>query len=95
MKEIEWRLINLQGEYSQRFGKNLSLRQIAKETGLSKNTVGDIANGKVKRPDESTVRLILDCLSKYLQRPLTTNELWYYVTPSPDAAQESNDSTPA
>lgn len=81
MEEIEWRLTHLQGEYQQKFGKRLTVKQIAQETGLSKNTVGDIANGKVKRPDENTVRLLLDCLSKHLERQLTTNDLWHYITP--------------
>lgn len=79
--EIEWRLTHLQGEYQQRFGKRLTNKQIADETGLSKTTLVLITKGKIKRPDEKTVRLLLDCLSMHLQRPLNTNDIWYYVAP--------------
>ncbi len=87
--EIEWRLTHLQGEYQQRFGKRLTNKQISDETGLSKNTLVDISKGKIKRPDEKTVRLLLDCLSKHLQRKLNTNELWYYVTSDNDEPSDT------
>ena len=82
--KIEWRLNFLLGEYHHRFGKRLTLKQIALETGLSKNTITDIAKGKVKRPDENTVTILLDYLSPKLQRPLTVDDLWHYVATPPD-----------
>lgn len=87
---IEWRLNHLLGEYHHRFGKRLTFKQIAQDTGLSKNTISDIAKGKVKRPDENTVKVLLDYLSVHLQRPLTINDIWYYVTDSPAQDTLSN-----
>lgn len=76
---MEWRLANLQGEYKQKTGKTLSIRKIALDTGLSKTTIADLANGKIQRPDEKTVSTLLVYLSRMLERELTTDDLWRFV----------------
>ncbi len=82
---MEWRLANLQGEYKKKTGKTLSIRKIAADTGLSKTTVSEIAAGDRQRPDNKTMELLLTYLSKMLERPLQTDDLWRY-NPSPETA---------
>ena len=77
---MEWRLANLQGEYKQKTGKTLSIRKIAADTGLSKTTISEIATGNKQRPDEKTMELLLAYLSKILERPLQTDDLWRFTT---------------
>lgn len=75
---MQWRLTNLQGEYRQRFGKNLTIRQMAEDTGFSKTTIADLSAGNTSRPDEKTMNVMLNYLSKKLERPLTTDDLWHF-----------------
>lgn len=79
---MEWRLANLRGEYKQKTGKTLSIRQIAADTGLSKTTISDLENGKQKRTDENTMSVLIKYLSIKLDRELTTNDLWRFVPDS-------------
>lgn len=76
---MEWRLANLQGEYKQKTGKNLSYRMIAEGTGLSKTTVMGVANGNVQRPDLGTLNALITFMSNALGRPLTTDDLLRYI----------------
>lgn len=76
---MEWRLTNLLGEYRQRFGKQLSIRTMARETGISKGAIANLSAGRTHRPDNTTVSVMLTYLSKKLERPLTTDDLWHFV----------------
>ena len=75
---FKWRLAELAIEYQEENGRPLSFRRLAKEVGMSKNTVTAMANGSARQVNLSTMNTILQFLSEHLKRPLTTNDLLQY-----------------
>lgn len=92
---IHCRLANLQGEYQRDSGKILTLRQISDATNITITFLRLMVNSRVSKKEPIVEKKLLPYLSELIGRQIIADELWYYVTPSPDAAQESNDSTPA
>ena len=75
---MEWRLMNLMGEYQQKTKQRLSYRTIAEDTGLSKTTIASMANGKIQRPDLETLNAVLTYMTNKLGRALTTDDLLHF-----------------
>lgn len=53
-----------------RVGKGISQRELAKQTGISRSTLNDLINGKIKKADIDDLRKIAETLDMSLQKLL-------------------------
>ena len=71
----KWHLKELIGRAESVSGENISYRDICEATGISPNTITQMATGKAKRVDLSTVDRLLDFLSEKAGDKLTLDDL--------------------
>lgn len=75
---FKWRLAELIIEYMEENGRPMSYRGLARELGMGKTTISDIASGRAKQVNLKTMNTIMQFMSEHLNRPLTTNDLLQY-----------------
>ena len=64
-----------------RVKKGISQRELAKETGISRSTLNDLINGKIKKVDIDDLRKIAEVLDMSLQELLKVagyDEMLFY-----------------
>ena len=75
---VQWRLVQLMGEYEHQTGQRLSLRRLSSETGLAETTISMIANNTSKRADLATVDRLLRFFQTHLNRTLCLDDLLHW-----------------
>ena len=71
----KWHLKELIGRAESVSGESISYRDICEATGISPNTITQMATGKAKRVDLSTVDRLLDFLGEKAGDNLTLDDL--------------------
>lgn len=71
----KWHLKELIGRAESVSGENISYRDICDATGISPNTITQMATGKAKRVDLHTVDRLLDFLGEKAGDNLTLDDL--------------------
>ncbi|MBQ6497127.1 MAG: helix-turn-helix transcriptional regulator, partial [Bacilli bacterium] len=68
---------------SARVEKGISQRELAKQTGISRSTLNDLINGKIKKADIDDLRKIAETLDMSLQKLLKAagyDEMSFYFS---------------
>lgn len=79
---------------SAREAKGISQRELAKLTGISRSTLNDLINGKIKKVDIDDLRKIAETLDMSLQRLLKVagyDEMLFYFSKDKYANKSSKD----
>ena len=79
---------------SAREEKGISQRELAKETGISRSTLNDLINGKIKKVDIDALRKIAETLDMSLRNLLKVagyNEMVYYFSKDRYANRSTKD----
>ena len=79
---------------SARVAKGISQRELAKLTGISRSTLNDLINGKIKKVDIDDLRKIAETLDMSLQRLLKVagyDEMLFYFSKDKYANKSSKD----
>ena len=77
-----------------RVKKGISQRELAKETGISRSTLNDLINGKIKKVDIDDLRKIAEVLDMSLQELLKVagyDEMLFYFSKNKYANKSSKD----
>ena len=77
-----------------RIEKDISQRELAKRTGISRSTLNDLINGKIKKVDIDDLRKIADTLDMSLQQMLKVagyDEFLLYFAKDKYAGQSNKD----
>ena len=77
-----------------RVKKGISQRELAKETGISRSTLNDLINGKIKKVDIDDLRKIAEVLDMSLQELLKAagyDEMLFYFSKDKYANKSSKD----
>ena len=77
-----------------RIKKGISQRELAKQTGISRSTLNDLINGKIKKVDIDDLRKIAETLDMSLQKLLKTagyDEMLFYFNKDKYANKSSKD----
>lgn len=78
---INSRLANLMGRWQEQYGRRLSLRQLARDTGLSKNFLSLLYRDEIRRVDLESLDILCDALG------VTLGELLEYTPNDPPRAR--------
>lgn len=79
---------------SARIKKGISQRELAKQTGISRSTLNDLINGKIKKVDIDDLRKIAETLDMSLQELLKVagyDEMLFYFSKDKYANKSSKD----
>ena len=79
---------------SAREAKGISQRELAKSTGISRSTLNDLINGKIKKVDIDDLRKIAETLDMSLQKLLKVagyDEMLFYFCKDKYAKKSSKD----
>ena len=79
---------------SARVEKGISQRELAKQTGISRSTLNDLINGKIKKVDIDDLRKITETLDMSLQKLLKVagyDEMLFYFSKDKYANKSSKD----
>lgn len=79
---------------SARIEKGISQRELAKQTGISRSTLNDLINGKIKKVDIDDLRKIAETLDMSLQKLLKTagyDEMLFYFSKDKYANKSTKD----
>ena len=79
---------------SARVEKGISQRELAKLTGISRSTLNDLINGKIKKVDIDDLRKIAETLDMSLQKLLKVagyDEMLFYFSKDKYANKSSKD----
>ena len=77
-----------------RIKKGISQRELAKQTGISRSTLNDLINGKIKKVDIDDLRKIAETLDMSLQKLLKVagyDEMLFYFSKDKYANKSSKD----
>ena len=77
-----------------RIKKGISQRELAKQTGISRSTLNDLINGKIKKVDIDDLRKIAETLDMSLQKLLKVagyDEMLFYFNKDKYANKSSKD----
>ena len=77
-----------------RIKKGISQRELAKETGISRSTLNDLINGKIKKVDIDDLRKIAEVLDMSLQELLKVagyDEMLFYFNKDKYANKSTKD----
>ena len=77
-----------------RIKKGISQRELAKQTGISRSTLNDLINGKIKKVDIDDLRKIAETLDMSLQKLLKVagyDEMLFYFSKNKYANKSSKD----
>ena len=75
---MRWHLKELIGRYESMKGESIRYEDISQATGLSTNTLTQIARNQATRADLKTINRLLDFFSGALGERLTTDDLLRY-----------------
>lgn len=75
---MRWHLKELIGRAESVTRTNITYREISSETGISTNTITQMATGKAKRADLETLDKLLNFFEKRIGEDLTTDDLLHH-----------------
>ncbi len=75
---MKWKLSELQGRVQAKTGQHVTYEEMMTATGLAKQTITNLRQGKSKQVGVETIEKLLAFFAQRLGEDLTTNDLLEY-----------------